>query len=337
MGKAPKTIALLLAFFLFAPIGTLQLVFAQNTELVFDHFDFDPIGRQVVGGSFNVTITAKDQYNQTLTSYSKTDYWSTILSIPSINTNDSYVNDFGYTAVFVNGIFNREINLSKGGGETYIRIWDGQKYEKSAPFYVDGPGSLNYFTVTPVNDRQTVGVPFSITITAKDQFGQIFTDYNGVNTWTIFTLGDVYVVYDGGTIGPFVNGVWSGNITLTESTFRMGSARYGETFPAGRSYVEGDRANFNTYGQKVGLPDRPESKAWGKTNDFTILWPPDQTPTPTPRLTLTPTLTPISSPTPTPSVPELSWLLILPLLLSMPFVTILVRHRKTANSKKAAN
>jgi hypothetical protein len=40
---------------------------------------------------------------------------------------------------------------------------------------------------------------------------------------------------------------------------------------------------------------------------------------------------------PTPAVPELSWLAIVPLLLSLFFVAVVIRHRKTANSKKVAN
>ncbi len=56
---------------------------------------------------------------------------------------------------------------------------------------------------------------------------------------------------------------------------------------------------------------------------------PSQTPTPSP------SPNPIITPTPTPTVPELSWLIILPLLLSMLFVVVILRHRKTASKQKA--
>jgi len=55
---------------------------------------------------------------------------------------------------------------------------------------------------------------------------------------------------------------------------------------------------------------------------------PTSTPTPTP----TPTATPISTSTPT--VPELSWLVIVPLLLSVFSVAVVLRHRKTSNLSK---
>jgi len=40
------------------------------------------------------------------------------------------------------------------------------------------------------------------------------------------------------------------------------------------------------------------------------------------------------SPTPSPTVPEMSWLVIVPLLLSIFAVALVVRHRKTANLKQ---
>lgn len=46
-----------------------------------------------------------------------------------------------------------------------------------------------------------------------------------------------------------------------------------------------------------------------------------------------PTPTSTQNPTPTPSVPELSWLVIVPLLLSMFAVAVIIRYRKTSNLK----
>jgi hypothetical protein len=40
------------------------------------------------------------------------------------------------------------------------------------------------------------------------------------------------------------------------------------------------------------------------------------------------------SPTPSPTIPELSWLVVVPLLLSLFAVAVIVRHRKTANMSK---
>jgi len=51
---------------------------------------------------------------------------------------------------------------------------------------------------------------------------------------------------------------------------------------------------------------------------------------------VTKTLEPLESSSPTPTVPELSWLMILPLLLSVFSVAVILRYRKTANSNKTA-
>ena len=59
---------------------------------------------------------------------------------------------------------------------------------------------------------------------------------------------------------------------------------------------------------------------------------PTSTPTPTPTATQTATTAPSTTPTPTPSVPEVSYLAILPLLLSLFFVGVVLRHRKITNN-----
>jgi hypothetical protein len=55
------------------------------------------------------------------------------------------------------------------------------------------------------------------------------------------------------------------------------------------------------------------------------------TPKPTPTPTLTPTPVPTSTLTPTPTVPEFSWLIILPLFISILFITISFRKRKLSD------
>jgi hypothetical protein len=61
---------------------------------------------------------------------------------------------------------------------------------------------------------------------------------------------------------------------------------------------------------------------------------PAQTPTPTPSATVSPTPLQLQTPFPTPTVPELSWLAVVPLLLSVFAVTVIVIHRKAANFKQ---
>jgi flagellin-like protein len=71
---------------------------------------------------------------------------------------------------------------------------------------------LDHFTFDTITTPQTSGAAFSITITARDQYGAAFTSYTGTNDLT----------YSGGTISPttttaFTAGVWTGSVTVTGS------------------------------------------------------------------------------------------------------------------------
>jgi hypothetical protein len=63
---------------------------------------------------------------------------------------------------------------------------------------------------------------------------------------------------------------------------------------------------------------------------------PNTSPSPTATPNSTPTATPItqSTPSPTPAVPELSWYIVVPLLISVLSIAVLFKHRKTANLKQ---
>jgi flagellin-like protein len=71
---------------------------------------------------------------------------------------------------------------------------------------------LDHFTFDTITTPQTSGAAFSITITARDQYGAAFTSYTGTNDLT----------YSAGTISPtttgsFTLGVWTGSVTVTGS------------------------------------------------------------------------------------------------------------------------
>lgn len=72
--------------------------------------------------------------------------------------------------------------------------------------------AFDHFEFDLIDDPQTSGVPFTVTIKAVDQYGEQFVDYVGVNN----------LFCSGGTISPtatgsFFNGVWSGEVTVTGS------------------------------------------------------------------------------------------------------------------------
>ncbi|MEM2641503.1 MAG: DNRLRE domain-containing protein [Thermoproteota archaeon] len=71
------------------------------------------------------------------------------------------------------------------------------------------PGPLDCFAFDPIVSPKQVAVPFSITITAYDAYGNVKTDYTGTNSLSD-TTGTIYPT----VTGAFVNGKWTGNIVI---------------------------------------------------------------------------------------------------------------------------
>ncbi len=80
---------------------------AYNTSLTvnpagLDHFTFNTVGPQTTGSPFNITITAKDTFNNTATSYSGRPFLTYSAGSITPTTIDTFVSGVGSTAVTVN-------------------------------------------------------------------------------------------------------------------------------------------------------------------------------------------------------------------------------------------
>ncbi len=163
-----------------------------------DHFTFDTISSpQVAGTSFTIKIYAKDSLNYTIPNFTGQVNLSVSdgTIIPSI------------TGYFNNGVWIGSVTLTKAG--TNIKIVaekDGKTGESNAITVL--PAQVNNFTFSTINS-QTVNVPFSVTIKAYDEFGNLCTNFNGSAT-----LSAVNSTVVEPTSITFVNGVWSGNVKL---------------------------------------------------------------------------------------------------------------------------
>ncbi len=83
---------------------------------------------------------------------------------------------------------------------------------QSAVATVDfGASPLDHFSLSPVAD-QVAGVAFAVTITAEDSLDDVVTAYNGYAA-----LSDATGTVAPATVGPFVDGVWSGLLTITSA------------------------------------------------------------------------------------------------------------------------
>ena len=104
---------------------------------------------------------------------------------------------------------------------------------------------LDHFTVTALGggniSTQTAGTAFSITITAKDSSGNTVTSYTQPSTLSVST----------GTISPtstgeFTNGVWTGQVTLTQSGTSISIS----------TTEDGKNGQSNTFGVNAGAAAR---------------------------------------------------------------------------------
>jgi hypothetical protein len=178
----------------FKPSGNTVVVGALN------HFNFATIGTQVLGQAFTITITAVDASGNTVTSYTGTNTLSSSLGI---------ITPTG-TAAFASGSWTGQVTLDTAGTGVTISTSGGGVSGTSGSFIVSATAPvLTSFAFNTVGS-QAVNTAFSITVTAKDQFGATYTGYTGTPTLT-YSAGTISPT----TIGAFVAGTKTGSVTVT--------------------------------------------------------------------------------------------------------------------------
>src|SRR5450756_1153181 len=154
-----------------------------------------------------------------------------------------------------------------GAGSGVTLFTTGSAMSGTSSIFTVNPGALNRFTFSTISSPQTAGSAFSITVTAKDVYGNNVTGYIGTPSLT-YSAGSI----SPGIMNAFVNGVGSTLVTATGAGL----------------------------GVNVTATDGSHS---GTSNSFTVtLAPtPGPTPAPTPTPSPSPTPKPTSSPTPAPT------------------------------------
>jgi hypothetical protein len=167
-----------------------------------NNFGFAPISSpQMAGKKFLISITARDVYNNTVTNFGST-------------VNLSAPNDLITPATsgnFNNGAWSDSVSLTKSQLGITITATQGSVQGSSNAFDVS-PGPLDRFVFGTILSPQTAGTPFSISITAVDLFSNVLTAYADS-----VALSDPFDTITPKKIGGFINGAWSGNITLTKA------------------------------------------------------------------------------------------------------------------------
>ena len=243
-----------------------------------DHFEFSSIGTQTAGTSFNITITAKDSYNNLITNY---------IGANALNVSTGTVNP-SVTGLFSSGVWVGSVTVT-GAGSGVTLFTTGSNVSGTSNIFTVNSGVLNNFAFAPISSPQTAGFAFSITVTAKDVYGNSVTDYVGSPSLT-YSAGSI----SPSTIDAFIGGVGSASVTLT---------------------APGSEVNITVnYGNRTGV-----SNLFAVTNSTspTPGLTPTSTPTPTspstrtsiptskPAPTRTPMVTPTSPAVPSPSPTQL--------------------------------
>jgi hypothetical protein len=143
---------------------------------------------------------------------------------------------------------------------------------------------LDHFDFSAIPSPQTVNASFSVAITAKDAFGNAVTNYAGPNTLEADagTVNRYSVPISPSTTGTFLNGVWSGTVSIGSAC----QAAQVHTTGGGRT---GQSNTFDVVSSWLTFTVQPTDAAVGQTITAMLLAadPSDGSPIPGAVVTLT--------------------------------------------------
>ena len=197
---------------------------------------------------FTVTASARDAAGNPIGDYNAPATWSNL--------------DGGLApaapADFVNGISTTTDTIDHRPTTRGSRFESGGVSGHSEPFEVLGPASLDVHFVDPME----AGVPFTVTVFARDAAGKKMTTYQGTATWSDLS----------GTLSPaaparFVNGVSTTEATITQAFHndRLMVRSGGAQERTGPFDVRGPVASI-----VVTLPPSSAAKARGRAHVYTL-------------------------------------------------------------------
>jgi cell division septation protein DedD len=273
-----------------------------------DHFTFDTITPQITGSPFNITITAKDMFNNTATGYT---------GRPSLTYSSGSISPATVDA-FVGGVGSTSVTVNVAGSNVTIKATDNAHL-----------GTSNSFSVNPAISA-SAGAGGAINPT-----GNVNVNYSGSQSFNItantgYSIADV--IADNISLGPVSTYTFTGvqaTHTIT-AIFAINTFNISVSFGAGGSISPGGSVSIN-YGdnQTFNITTSADyyivdvlvnASSVGAVNSYTFtniqtpntisaIFAPTPTPTPSPTTTQNtapaqtpkPTDTPTQTPSPTPS------------------------------------
>ena len=180
------------------------------TSAAVDHFSFNSIPSRVAGQSFQVTIFAKDQFNNTVSSYNGNGALTySIGTVTPATTTD-----------FTNGTWVGNVRVTKSGQNVTLRYSDGALSGISNAFTVT-PNVLANASITPTNVTIPVNGTRNVDASAFDAYGNEITTgvtYEwAINNSTLATL-DAYDQKNAVLTATTKSGTTTLNVTATEAT-----------------------------------------------------------------------------------------------------------------------
>jgi flagellin-like protein len=173
---------------------------------------------QTAGSAFSVTITAVDAYGNTEAG-STAGY-----TVPGYTGTATLADTSGSisptSATFTAGVWTGSVTITKATTGDVITATDPttKMTGSSLPFTVTSLATASSFSFSTISSPQIAGAGFTVTISAVDIYGNTVPGYTGAATLTD-TSGTIYTTAPGiTTTSTFVNGVWTGSVTVTKAT-----------------------------------------------------------------------------------------------------------------------
>jgi len=165
-----------------------------------DHFVISTIGgTQTAGTAFAVTITAQDAGNNTVTTFAGT-----------ANLIDETGSGTPPQVTFANGVWSGNVTITTSSTSNTLTVTGVGKSGTSNTFNVVAAGVAS-FEIGLIASPQAAGADFSITIRARDSYGNIATGFTGT-----------VVISDAtGTISPTTSGAFSAGIRTETVTISL--------------------------------------------------------------------------------------------------------------------
>ncbi len=171
-----------------------------------DYFVISPItSPQVAGTSFSITLTAKDIYGNKATGFSGTVSISDGTGTLSPATSGS----------FTGGVRSEPVRITHTASDVVISIDDGANHIGVSNTFNVKSGSLNRFSIASI-PAQATGLPFTLSLTAEDEYGNIVTDFSGSGARVDIDHTGVGPITPTQS-GDFTNGLWSGTVTVSQA------------------------------------------------------------------------------------------------------------------------